>query len=262
MSIQPLAQHEFQALLGHAAIDDTLWQDVHRFISTTLVVADEVWQLRQRDDVALRTMTYHRDEVERAEFARQCGEIVQQLWLMLGREAAARSAAAVLLHPQCWQPAYDGAYQSFYRRQALALLVRSVAEHCVALQPPRDWLQRLGQRLHDLGSVARLNDAASFLSCIDALLSSAATATEPRVAALLDALTVGDWNEAWQAIRSLAGRSQDGVATHIGLVWEQVLAWDGAQALGPATPAERIRDYSAMAGMQGTMTLSLGLPAR
>ncbi len=243
MSPQLLAQHEFQALLGHAAIDNTLWQDVHRFISTTLKLADEVWQLQERDDVDLRSMTYHRDDAERAEFARHCDMLVQQLISALGTEEVARCAAAALLHPQCWQPAYDGAYQSYYRRQALAGLVRAVAEHCVGRHRPRDWAQRLGQRLYDLCAVPRLGDASTFADCIDHLLSSPEVATDRPAAAILDALTVGDWQQAWQAICSLANRPSDVLAPHIGLVWEQGLPSGGARERRSPAPTERIQDY-------------------
>src|ERR671933_1766639 len=220
MTPQSVAQREVEGRLGLDAMNDAVWQDVRLFQTTASKLALATWDLSAQNRNNFYRIFHPQNEADRRAYDDRCEAVVKELRARLGESAAARAAAAFLLHPQFWPQAYGGAGydEGYYLQQALQGVLQRIAERCLALQQPRDWVERLGQRLYDLGTVRVLHPhvggsggAGDFLACIRYLLASREAPTDLRIGALLDALTVGDYGKAWHSIELLAGRSKHGV---------------------------------------------------
>ena len=258
MADRSIAQNEVETLFGCDALNDAVWRDVRLFETTTAKLATTIWKLDTRDEqhlyeivpVYMGPRSHAPDE--------RCNVVIRQLRAELGPARTASCAAAYLLHPQFGRWSYNGYDQDYARRRAVEQILRTVAELILADSTPPDWIQRLGQRLYDLCNVPRLASPPDFIACIDYLIDSPEAATDQRVAALLDALTVGDWRKGWQAIRSLGGRPGGGVWRLL----EAVVPDPIADRLLHLEPVVALRRYWESTGAELALTLLARLDAR
>jgi|GEM_PF-3480881 len=199
MTTKTSARVELQARYGTSALDDVVWQDVRLFETIVAAIASDIWDLNNPNDNHFHHLLWRQDHTERERLVHITAE---QFRSRSGQSIATRAAATFLLHPQCWQSNiqrsnYD---DNYYRRQLMSQIYQWTAEHCLQQQTPSDWVERLAQRCYDLCTISLVADEAPFGMILGHLLAAKGAAMDRRIAALLDALSLGEWEQAWRAI--------------------------------------------------------------
>lgn len=213
-----LASTNLEVLLGIGATDETCWHDLRCFEATALPLVMKQWALDKTNAETMQQRyfnLYGARDPETQELHRQCVQaVVQQITDALGQIAASRCAATFWLHPQFWRSSYERdpyhwhylPYQEHdrnleYLRRAQSQLLTEVAQVCLEFQPPPDWIARLCQRIITVCQSVRAHHTPDFGECVRYLVAAETAETSP----LLDALTMGSYQEAWQHIVQLAG---------------------------------------------------------
>jgi Domain of unknown function (DUF4132)/Family of unknown function (DUF5724) len=196
------ALFELKAMLGAAAADAALWRDIRRFEAAALPAINAAWNLAELDYREMWTVIHPGDEAGRALYRQRCDEVRRAIRASLGDEIMSRCAAAFLLHPQLWQPAYgrERVYPHGYQASVQAQVLRELAADHLRQKPPHDWVARVSQRLMTLCTAMDTGGPPDLGDCVGFLLAEGESA-----AALLDALTAGDWEAAWRHTIVLAG---------------------------------------------------------
>lgn len=210
ISVPSLAHDGIESLLGMGVINDDLWHDLSRFETTALPFVTANWHLAtinfaaaRYDHFLYRCYNQHDDEVQ-TEHLHRIAATLAALEQTLGTATLRRCAAAFYLHPQLWLPHYRG-YHLDQLQGCQAYLLAEVAGSYLCQHTPPDWVARLCQRIATLAlSVPQINDGMNSASCVGHLLAR----NDPTTAPLLTALTIGDWQTAWDEVVRLAGYDQ------------------------------------------------------
>ncbi len=155
---------QLRGLLGERAIDATIWRDLRQYEVIALAVIEQFWHIEVRGgEDYWHLLLPPRGDSTPDTLARGAAQVVERL----GDEAGT-SAAAFVLHPQLWSPAYtawrggSGGPGQFAR----ARLLVSIAEHVIHHAPPPDLVARLAGRLQSLCAATGAEGYPDFAACL------------------------------------------------------------------------------------------------
>jgi hypothetical protein len=188
-----------QVLLGTAATDDALWQDLRRFEAAAAAAIAATWDLDEASHGYWR-ITNPSGAEAKARHQERITSCVNQLRAQLVG-AASRGAAALYLNPQLWKPAYERSYAYNSPQRVTMHLLDAVAEATLRVSPPADWTERLARRMVALCQAHSVGGDPGLDTCVGWLLDRDERQTRP----FFSALTLGDLPAAWRALMTLSG---------------------------------------------------------
>jgi hypothetical protein len=188
---------------GLGATDPVIWSALRRFERAALPILTDIWELERTDEQALWSLrhSYMRRSEDAAADAQRRAQVQRRLHNALGGDAGP-CAAACALHPQLWLPAYEQQrHIRELRRTVTGHLLHTAAQEMLAAVPFPERASAIARRIVDLVLIAGVAEEPRLSTCVGLLLDLEPTAA----AALLDALTAGDYERAWRAALRLAG---------------------------------------------------------
>src|SRR6185295_4161551 len=148
-----------------------LWYDLRLFESTALPIVDTTWDLQNLEQAPAWQIIHPHGEAARAQSAARCAAAALAIQSALGSTTTSRCAAAFLLHPQLWQPAYTHGRHYYDHGYVQSALLGRVAAACLEQQLPTDWAAWLCKRIMSLCGAANVGGGADLDICVQYLLA-------------------------------------------------------------------------------------------
>jgi hypothetical protein len=215
--LEDVMPHDLSAplagVVGLGATDSTIWGMLRRFERAALPILADAWELERADEQALWPLmhSYMRRPEDAAADAQRRAEVQRRLQRALGPDVGP-CAAAFALHPQLWMPAY-GQYRHTreMRRTVTGHLLLAAAQQLLGAVPFPGRAAALARRIVDLVLIAGGGEELGLGTCVGLLLDLEPVAAAP----LLDALTAGENERAWEAALALSGCALPPVAPEL-----------------------------------------------